>query len=153
MVRIGPVTPWPRVWYNYPIILCGICLQYVWAIVFYLAPEEKLSTIVSILGPEVAAIASPNLITSLLLSVTATFSILGFRVRRKITTMYLFLPQQFMMVLGSVGAIKAIWTGEFVNGVFMGRALMLANQAPIIFLTIFHTWAMILILIHANDRD
>lgn len=141
---------WPRVIWNYPIILSVVALQYIWA--FALAWDSS--------PLNVTAIYSiwpfnhhPNWRWALIiiLSLTATLSVWGFFMQRRIHTLLAFIPQQFIMTICSIGAIHSIWLGRFADGTFRSHAFLLADQSPTIFLTIFHTWAIILIMLHSGD--
>lgn len=148
--------PWPRVFWNYPIILSVIALQYIWAAALIVDPTAlNVTAIHAILLYHVDDKPSYSFPLRILLIVillsTATFSFLGFFIKRKICTILAFVPQQFVMFISSAGLAHFIWLGQFADGVVRTPAFLLADQAAPIFLTIFHTWALILIIIHAGD--
>ena len=69
---------------------------------------------------------------------------------KKLYTLLSFLPQQFIMLLSSGGAIHAMVVGHFADGIARSNAFLLADQSPTIILVIFHTWAMVLICLHGE---
>ncbi len=141
---------WPRVIWNYPIILSVIALQYIWAFALIWDQAALSVTAINSIWPfhhhpewEWALI--------IILLLAATTSFCGFFMRRRIYTLLSFIPQQFVMTMSSVGAVHSIWLGQFADGTIRSHAFLLADQSPTIFLTIFHTWAMVLIMIHSRD--
>ena len=149
------------VWYNYPIILCGVALQYIWAIALAWDASVFNVTAIHVLLPHIDQpdrrdlmnFGTPVLFRWFLVAVltfSATLAIYGFKWRRKLHTLLSFLPQQFIMLLSSGAAIHAMVVGHFADGVIRSNAFLFADQSPTIVLVIFHTWAMILICLHAE---
>ena len=63
---------------------------------------------------------------------------------KKIYTLLSFLPQQFIMLLSSGGAIHAMIVGHFADGVEDRPPFYWPINLPFYSLVIFHTWAMAL---------
>ncbi len=148
--------PWPRVLRNYPIILSVVALQYVWAAALILDPAAlNVTSIHSLLLQHYDAkpIASTfyRILLATILLFTSTLSIVGFFQRHKLYTILAIIPQQFIMCFVSVGLLYYIWLGQFADGVVRTPIFLLADQVAPIFLTIFHTWALILIIIHSGE--
>ena len=146
---------WPRHWYNYPIILAGIAVQYVWAIMVAADPLVLTTTMIHSLVPYLVG-AHPEVLRWTLMLIflsTATLSLLGFCWKRNIHTILSFIPQQFIMFLCAGGAIHAMARGTFADGTVRSHAFLIADQFPALALAIFHTWAMVLILLHGEDKD
>jgi|KBSSwiStaDraftv2_1062776.scaffolds.fasta_scaffold10139_18 hypothetical protein len=156
---------WPRSWYNYPIILFGIVIQYVWAIALIWDQRVLDITTVAPLLPRLHPFGEHSLYNSMdhhpayrwgiivILVAIASISAMGFFFDKKMHTLYALVPQQFVLCVSSVGAIHAMIVGHFADGTVRSNAFLFADQAPIVLLTIFHTWAMFLILKHAGDKD
>lgn len=160
MTQLIPSPPWPRSWYNYPIILCGIAIQYVWAIAILV--EERVIDITAIrpLLPYFFQSKYPTdypdfiqVVLSGILAATATASVIGFFLKKKMSTLYALMPQQFVMVVSSVGVLHSMFISQYADGTIRPRAVIVATLVPIVLLTIFHTWSMILILINAGDDE
>jgi hypothetical protein len=49
------------------------------------------------------------------------------------------IPQQIVVVLTAIGALHAIKAGQFLDGVKRSRAFLLADQANVICIAIWHT--------------
>ena len=153
-----PGTPWPRHWYNFPIILCGIVLQYVWALaICFDAASLDATGLHSLLFKKVGSIGPyPWYVIAVVvvaLVCSATTCLYGFFVRRKLYSMLCFLPQQFLLLLSTWGVVHSVSSGTFADGTVRTIAFLAADQSPVLLLTIFHTWAIILILIHSEDPD
>lgn len=158
MTQIMPSPPWPRSWYNFPIILCGLMLQMAWVIAIVWDQSVLDTTAIAPLLPyshEGLTRHDPfwrwAVVAGLLISTGIAFW--GFYMKRKIHNLMALIPQQFVMVVSSVGAIHAMINGRFHDGVVRSHAFLFADQSLVVWLTLFHTWAMILILIHSHDKN
>lgn len=60
-----------------------------------------------------------------------------------LTALLLSLPQQYTLVLSSIGALTAIIESHFADGVIRPRAFILIDQCAIIVATLLHTVAII----------
>ncbi len=151
-------SPWPRHWYNYPIILCGVWIQYVWAIAMAMDPSVLNITAVNTFLPYFHLSLGPydshtfhRWILAIILFMTGTCSMLAFKYKRKLHTLLALVPQQFVLFLSAGGALHAIILGQFADGTVRSSGFLLADQSSIIILAVFHTWAMVLIMIHGDD--
>lgn len=145
---------WPRHWYNFPIILCGIAMQYIWAIAIAASPGVMNTTIIHSLllyMPDPAS-GLVRWLLVLVLCTTATLAIAGFQFKRNINTVIAFLPQQFIMFLSAGGSIHAMATGTFADGTVRDHWFLIADQSAPLVITIFHTWAVILLTKHGADE-
>lgn len=59
------------------------------------------------------------------------------------------MPQQFMLLMSASGAISAIWSSQFADGVVRPRGFIAADQFYIIIAALGHTLAVIA---HARRR-
>ena len=153
---------WPRYWFNYPIILCGIALQYIWAFALIVDPIVVNATAINALAPYFHRHPGPFHISDwdfapirwamvFVLLATASLSFLSFQFERKLHTVLALIPQQFILLLSTGAIMRSIYLGQFADGTVRTPAFLLADQAPVLLLMVFHTWAVILILLHGSD--
>jgi hypothetical protein len=155
---VEEVKPWPRTWYNYPIILCGIVLQLVWAVsICFDSTALDITGLHSLLLARLGTNVSPHpwhvvtlVAAGLIASAFACWT--GFFVRRKLYSMLCLVPQQFVLLLSTWGILNSLRLGVFGDGTVRTSAFLTADQSPVLLLTIFHTWAMVLMLIHGEDE-
>lgn len=140
------MTPWPRKLFNFPIILIAIAQEIVWALALVWDERSVNVTAVSILSK----FMSHDLLIVCLLA-TAFLAASGFFMARRINTLLALVPQQFLLYLSAGSALTAVINGRFADGVIRPHAFLLADQSAAFLIAIFHTWAMILILRHAED--
>lgn len=74
-------------------------------------------------------------------SVFAFFSIFHVFPRR-IGNLFMFLPQQFLLLLSAFGAIMCMKNGQFADGEARPRLFIIADQIPIVLIAILHSVAM-----------
>lgn len=74
-----------------------------------------------------------------LLGATAACGILGIRYNMR----WLLLPQQFVAMVVSIGAMLAVWNQQYPDGVLRGWRFILADQALAVLLGVCHTMAII----------
>lgn len=90
-----------------------------------------------------------RLMTSLLLALVALLAVLGLAIR----SVALMLPQQFFLVVGAAGAVRAMWMGQYADGVPRPPWFLFADQTPVVLCAIGHTLAVILILRTRESGD
>lgn len=155
---------WPRYWYNYPIVLCGIGLQYIWALAITIDANVVNATAINIFLPYLHRHGGPFVPNDwdfgairwslvFILTAIASLSFVAFQFRKKIHTVLALLPQQFVLALSSGGIIHGIYFGQFADGTVRTPAFLFADQSPVLLFTLFHTWAVILILLHGTDEQ
>jgi len=142
------MTPWPRKITNFPIILIAVCHQYVAGLCIMLDIAAKNATSMHVLD-----LIFPDRTEGVLLTVAATMAWAGFRFRRKIDCVMMLMPQQLLLFISAGGAAEAIIKGQFADGVLRSHAFLLVDQCPMILIAFFHSWAMMLILRHGEDRN
>jgi 4-amino-4-deoxy-L-arabinose transferase-like glycosyltransferase len=52
------------------------------------------------------------------------------------------IPQQILLMVGAMGAVEAVWDGQFADGVVRSRSFIAADQWDMVWATILHTLAM-----------
>lgn len=140
------MTPWPRKLFHFPIILIAIVQEFVWASA--LAWDERVMKVTAI--SVLSKFMSHDLLIVCLLG-TAILAASGFFMARRINTLLALVPQQFLLYISAGSALAAVINGRFADGVMRSHAFLLADQSAAFLIAIFHTWAMILILHHAED--
>lgn len=58
-------------------------------------------------------------------------------------TLLLFVPQAIFVLLAATGAVQAVLTGEFADGVRRSHWFIAADQAPPILIACLHQWVLI----------
>jgi hypothetical protein len=82
----------------------------------------------------------------------AALATIGLFCRRNIVKALCMLPQQFIMMVSSGGALLSMWLGQFADGVQRPHAFLIADQAPAIIAAILHTYAIIMIAQNRDDK-
>jgi hypothetical protein len=88
----------------------------------------------------------------LYISVSVLSAVSLLRNKIDLTDLSIMIPQQFILYLSAGGAIKAIMSSSFADGVVRPWAFIAADQSPYIFMAIIHTMAMIYPYIKFNKR-
>ncbi len=138
---------WPRKLVNFPVILIAVVQQYFVALALILNPDAHYATSVHIL-----VLVFPTIFIAPFLICAASLVVYGFTLKLKINTVLCLIPQQFMLYLSAGGAFRAIWEGQFADGVTRSHAFLLADQCPMILIAFFHSWAMVLIMKHGANN-
>ena len=142
-------VPWPRKLVNFPIIMMPIMHQYAVAISLIFYPQAHMATNVHIIY-EINLL--PDELFPFLMMIAPTLAILAFWMRRKVETLILLLPLLLLLWVSAGGSFRAIWLGQFADGVKRPHSFILADQMPVILMAIFYTWAMGLILRYGEDE-
>jgi hypothetical protein len=113
----------------------AIILHWVWGVVLLTSPTAlgvtAISTIVS-LGIASSAGAGLLYIT------VASLSIIGVTAARNLGAIFL-IPQTALLWLAAWGAIQAMVTGTFADGVVRDSFFLIADQSPAVVAAFFHT--------------
>lgn len=139
--------PWPRRLLNFPIILFAIMQQSFVGLSILFDGSARNATSVHVLDMLLPRGGEP-----FLLFLAAGLAALGFWCRKRVDNVLMLMPQQLLLYMSAGGAAEAILTGHFADGVIRSRAFLLADQCPMVLIAIFHTWAMMLILRHGEER-
>ena len=70
--------------------------------------------------------------------------------KHRLVTLLCLLFQQFLLFLAASSALDVVISGRFADGVVRFHAFILADQIIYLLLAIFHTWAIILLVRHAE---
>lgn len=138
---------WPRKFINFPIIMIATAQQYIVALSLIWDINTHFATSVHVLALIFPVIALPGV-----LILTATCAIAAFSMKKKINTLLMLVPQQFLLYLSAGGAMEAFIEGHFADGIVRSRAFLVSDQGPVMLLAFFHTWAMMLILKYGADE-
>ncbi len=144
------MAPWPRRLANYPIIIIAVVQQYIWAAMIAIDAEALHTTGVQILANALPPKMQQAVVVAAL-TFTATAAALGFWARQRIGTLLSLLPQQLMLYVSAGGAAQAIYHARFADGVERTQAFLVVDQIPLVLVAIFHTWAIILIMLYSED--
>lgn len=80
--------------------------------------------------------------TSYLLLMASIFSALGLIVHRRWVIMFM-MPQQLLLTISAIGAVIAIYTSAYADGIVRPRGFIAADQAPIIIMTVAYTISIV----------
>lgn len=124
-------------------IVYAIIIHYTWAIGVVLDPTALNVTAVHGLHK----IFSSAGLLSLVLIVAATLALITLFYRSAHSSAVLFvtmlLPQQFLLMVSATGAIEAIWTGQFADGVQRTAWFLFSDQCYSIYAVLGHTAAIV----------
>jgi len=120
------------------IIIYAIVQHYLWAaMVLWDTSTTQITAIATLNNFAVIYYGAVNLFVVAALATISAF------VQERRTAIFLMLPQQFILPLSAFGALAAMWSGHFADGVIRPHAFLIADQAPAVLLAIFHTAAII----------
>lgn len=123
------------------VVWFAICLHWVWGTLLLMTPAPQGVTAISTMV-NLGMVSAPNLGMFYLL--IALLAAVGLAAPKYIG--YIFIaPQQIALFIAAYGAINAMQSGTFADGVIRPTAFLVADQMPIILLAVFH-----LICIYAN---
>lgn len=128
---------------RYPLIICyAICIHFVWALGMFLDPDSAHATAPAL----VLYVVQSPLLGSVLLFLVAGAAFAGLMERRRVISALLMLPQQFMLTLAALGAVRAIVIGQFADGTIRSHWFIAVDQIPAVSAVVFHTIAILVIL-------
>ena len=141
---------------RYPIsIIMAITLHFFWAAGLSSDPSSIGAT-----GPHALVVIATNPhIAAAILFTVATLATLGTLLSAEITRdlcrvirvsetwvrIFLLLPQQVILWFSLVGAIDAMWLGQFADGVERPHWFLIVDQIPVVLVALGHTAALLLI--------
>jgi hypothetical protein len=122
----------------YPIILYAVLLHLTWAVVLFLSDSAGNATAIHALldlVPRYWAVAIYGGV-----GLIALYGMIKIRI-----CLYCLLPQQFILMVSAVGAVYAMWTGHFADGVARSVPFIIADQVSGVLAALGHTYAIIAI--------
>lgn len=120
-------------------VLFAVGLHLVWASILVFDHSATQATAVNALHRFIG--------NELLLAFTVAFAALvAFyaMLSRSPWTLLLLLPQQILLMMSAAGAVEAIWTAQFADGVIRSRAFIAADQVYSVLAAMGHTAAIIM---------
>lgn len=139
---------WPIRIINFPIIMIAISQQLITGLALLMDNNSHMVTAVHAMH-EVSM--APSLLPYGIIA-AALLAINGFFRHKKIYTILCMLPQQLLLYIAAGGSFRAIWLGEFADGITRSHYFILIDQAPSILIAIFHTWGMVLIMLYGESE-
>lgn len=77
------------------------------------------------------------------LTISVVLAVIGIQSHnRPLLSFILITPQQFIVVISSIGAISAMLSGHFADGIIRPHEFIIADQAPAVLLGIMHAIAL-----------
>lgn len=122
------------------IVLYAVLLHIIWAVSLIINPAVSGVTGIHIL---LHYMGSP-LLTAIVLLAAAVFAVLGCVVWQPYRAFFL-LPQQLLLLLSASGALWAMITAQYADGVLRTHTFLIADQAPALLAAAFHTIAIVVL--------
>lgn len=127
------------------IILYAVLLHLFWGISMLADPSANMISGVAGVKSLIGAAAAPYVfIAAALLGLQATIG------EPRIWKAYIGVPQQFLLVLSSVGAIGCMIKGAFADNVIRPHAFLIADQSPVLIVAALHIAALLSIVHHSR---
>lgn len=122
-------------------ILYAVALHYLWAACVVMDHSALNATALSVFY---TLLLLPHWLMPAVLVFVATSSLTALSMPRMSPGIIaLMLPQQFTLTLSAWGAMSAVITGHFGDGVARSHSFILADQAPAILAMVGHTLAIL----------
>lgn len=125
------------------VIYCCI-LHLEWAALLFIDPAAAGATPVSALHRFVGSIG----FLQFTLILASALALTGLSVKSPWGVLYL-IPQQCLLMISAVGALRAIYLGQFADGVLRPYAFIAADQLHIVLAALGHATA---IIVHARTK-
>lgn len=119
-------------------VIYAVALHLAWATILQFEPQAVHATAVNALYRYIESVPVLSLVIAAAASL-AFFAILSYRP----WTLVLLLPQQVLLMMSAAGAIEAMWTAQFADGILRPRGFIAADQLYSVLAAIGHTWAII----------
>lgn len=120
-------------------VLYAISLHLAWAILLLIDESAVNATAVNALFRYV----HPPIVLAIAVASAALLALVAM-VTRPTWTLVLLLPQQILLMMSAAGAIEAIWSAQFADGVIRSSAFIAADQLYSVLAAIGHTFAIIM---------
>lgn len=127
----------------------AIVLHWLWGVL--LLSSDAPQGITAIAASAHMGLASGQHLGILYLAV-AFLSFMGLAAPRGVN-LIMFIPQQVVLVISAMGALRAMATGTFADGVVRPIPFLIADQAPIVMLAICHVICVYISFIYAGRRN
>lgn len=121
------------------IVIYAVLLHLTWAVTLATFPPVRTTAIDLLLRlfGNSAPLAGGVLALSIFLAITALSL-----PNRPVTSFAFLLPQQFLLTVSAVGALAAMISGHFADGVIRPHEFIIADQAPAVLLAFMHAIAL-----------
>lgn len=132
---------------SYPVsimVMYAIALHLSWATILFIDESAVNATAVSALHRYI----NPPSLLAVVIFIAALLALVAM-LSRPSWTLLLLLPQQILLMMSAAGAVEAIWTGQFADGVIRPHVFIAADQLYSVLAAIGHTVAIIR---HAHGR-
>jgi hypothetical protein len=132
---------------RYPISICMACvLHVIWAVGLWVEPASIHATGLY----TVMVIARDTTIAALIFAGVAVLATIGLASKRHAVQVAMILPQQIVLWFSVVGALHAMYLGQFADGVQRAHWFLIVDQVPVVLITLGHTAALIFIAERRN---
>lgn len=111
-----------------------ICLHWVWGALLLSSPAPLNITAINSLT-HFGFVSAPYVG---ILFLTVAFLAAISRATPKAVSIFFILPQQLVLFVSAIGAVSAMTTGTFADGVERPIPFLIADQAPAVLIALFH---------------
>lgn len=136
---------------RYPISICTACLMHiVWSVGLVLQPDAIHATGLH----TVLVIAREPIYAAFIFGLVAFLAMVGIAAENIAARVTMILPQQIVLWFSVVGAMRAMYLGEFADGTVRAHWFLVVDQIPVVLIALGHTAALLLIAerSHVGER-
>lgn len=120
------------------IILYAVALHFIWAICLFVNPNVLHITAMGTYLDYFSPTTPHATLLGILFCVVAILAVVGLFVKDKLSRLLLMIPQQMMLVISAAGALQAMISGSFADGVIRTHSFLIADQLPAILVATGH---------------
>lgn len=125
--------------YRNPLIVwAAIVLHLLWAVNIMAEPVSAFATAPYAIHKAMGDTAAP-----FVLSAAAMLGFVGMLFHKRFVSVLLMLPQCWLLCISAMSAVRAVWLGQFPDGVERARLFILNDQALSILLAVLYTIAVV----------
>jgi hypothetical protein len=133
---------------SYPITVCiTIALHVIWAVSLVIDPTAINATGLRTM----LLVARDTDMAAAIFAAVAVAATVGLISKGRFLRVLLILPQQAVLWFSVMGAINAMWLGQFADGVQRSHWFLIVDQMPVVLIALGHTLALLLIADRVND--
>ena len=125
---------------RYQVIICvAIVMHMIWA--FGLAIDQEAINATGL--HTLLVVAHLPSVAAVIYCGVATLATVGLSLRQTPFTVFLILPQQVVLWFSIVGALHAMYLGQFADGVQRDNWFLIVDQIPVVLIGFGHTVALL----------
>lgn len=127
---------------RYPITICMACVMHlIWMTGLLAEPGSINATGLY----TVLIIARDTTVAAFIFAGVAALAIVGLAIGKRGAGVFLILPQQIVLWFSVIGALHAMYLGQFADGIQRPHWFLIVDQIPVVLIAIGHTAALLFI--------